>query len=87
MQFGIVNTTHSEPIRSKINTVNIELTDLESNFEMLKEKDKVFVMCRRGNDSKVATQTLIDCKVSHPINIEGGIDAIRSDLDPSLPIY
>ena len=45
-------------------------------------------MCRRGNDSKLATDFLIDkCGVTNCINVEGGIAAYSKEVDPKIPFY
>ena len=51
------------------------------------------MMCRRGNASKEATELLLknaDEKLDgfkNFINIEGGIEQIRDQIDMNLPLY
>ena len=45
-------------------------------------------MCRRGNDSKLATQFLVEkCGLENCVNVEGGITAYAKEVDKTLPIY
>jgi len=66
----------------------MQIRDLVKNKEMFEGKSKVFVMCRRGNASKEATELLLnELNLKTAINVEGGIEAIKSEIDPSLPSY
>ena len=45
-------------------------------------------MCRRGNDSKLATQFLVkQCGLENCLNVEGGIEAYTKEVDKTLPTY
>lgn len=73
-------------------SVNIPLAKLkkepQSVIELASTKEKVFVMCRRGNASKEATEFLINhCKLTNVVNIQGGITEYVNKVDPTLPIY
>lgn len=72
--------------------MNIPLAKLkkepQSVIELASTKEKVFVMCRRGNASKEATEFLINhCKLTNVVNIQGGITEYVNKVDPTLPIY
>ena len=46
-----------------------------------------FCICRRGIASHAATQRLIALGVTNVLNIRGGLDAWRSQVDPNFPEY
>lgn len=47
----------------------------------------IFVLCRRGLDSRVATAALLRLGYSNTCNVMGGLDAWRRSIDPQFPIY
>ena len=63
------------------------IKDLEKNGELFNENSKVFMMCRRGNASKEATELALNLSFHNVINVEGGIEAVIDKIDPSLPKY
>jgi len=81
-QFGI---THIE------GAINISLKDLKKDSaeveKLSKSCDTVYMMCRRGIDSKEATDFLVREKtLKNVVNIEGGLNAY-SKIDPNTPFY
>ena len=55
-----------------------KLPDIDKAVERLKKaienKEKIYIMCRRGNASKEATEFLMTkCNIKNVINIQGGI--------------
>lgn len=53
-----------------------------------KEKDETFVICRYGNDSQMATRTLIDDYGFHNVkDIRGGLNAWSIKVDNTVPRY
>uniref|UniRef100_A0A1A9X3N2 Adenylyltransferase and sulfurtransferase MOCS3 homolog n=1 Tax=Glossina brevipalpis TaxID=37001 RepID=A0A1A9X3N2_9MUSC len=77
------------------NSENVPLkTILDDSFvERFKEQlqDKtlpIFVLCRRGNDSQIAAQHMINKFPKHNIrDISGGLHAWHYKIDPNFPIY
>jgi len=77
-------------------SVNIPLTELQydGNWEKIKSKlncdtgESVYVICRRGNDSQIATtllrKLLPDCSIKDVI---GGLHAWSKHIDHSFPVY
>jgi rhodanese-related sulfurtransferase len=59
VQFGIVNTNQSSKLKDKIKAVNIQMRDLDKNKELFTGHEKVFIMCRKGNSSKEATELIL----------------------------
>lgn len=50
-------------------------------------RSSVVVMCKRGNDSQIVAQKLIEEKVSNIVDLIGGLAAWHDTIDPSFPIY
>jgi adenylyltransferase/sulfurtransferase len=69
VQYGIVSVTGS----LNIPWVEIKRGKRDEDFVKLTQDKKVFIMCRRGLDSKEATDYLIS-KGIECVNVEGGID-------------
>ena len=45
-------------------------------------------MCRKGNDSKEATDYMLsELGEKNVVNVEGGIDAYSQRIDTNLPTY
>ena len=83
VHYGIVSLPSS---------VNLPLKIMERNPDEAKQicskHDKVFVMCRRGNDSRLATELLINkCGVTNCVNVEGGIEQYSKEVDKKVPLY
>ena len=87
VQFNIVNTNQSKVISEHIKSENVQIKEIEKNQNIFQENDKVYIMCRRGNMSKEATELALHLSHSNAFNIEGGIDSMIDLLDPSLPKY
>jgi len=47
----------------------------------------IYVLCRRGVDSRVATAELLKLGYSKASNVLGGLDAWRRSIDPEFPSY
>lgn len=46
----------------------------------------LLVICRRGNASQLAVQTLRAAGLSHAVDIIGGMQRWAADVDPSMPV-
>ena len=78
----------SQKFKDLILSQNIQLRDLAKNEDLFKEKKKVYIMCRRGNASKEATEYVLNhMKYSNVYNVEGGIEQVIKEVDDSLPMY
>lgn len=59
---------------------------LPSDFEI--ETDKIYVMCRYGNDSRYALRKLKDeFGYKNVYDVVGGIDRWSREIDPNIPLY
>jgi len=64
------------------------MEDPEHIKKLTSEKTTVYVMCRRGNASKEATEFILKNLDIHNVkNVQGGISEYINIIDPSLPIY
>jgi rhodanese-related sulfurtransferase len=64
------------------------IKDPTETLRVIEGKEKVFVMCRRGNASKEATDFLLNkCNITNVVNVQGGITEYITKVDPSLPLY
>ena len=64
------------------------LKDPTEAIKQIENRDKVYIMCRRGNASKEATEFLLNkCNINNVINVQGGITEYILKVDPSLPLY
>ena len=64
------------------------LKDPSAAIKQIENKEKVYIMCRRGNASKEATEFLLTkCNIKNVINVQGGITEYILKVDSSLPLY
>jgi hypothetical protein len=63
VQFEVTNTNHSKIIGEKIQAQNMSIRDIEKNAEVFINHKKVFIMCKRGNASKEATELVLNSEV------------------------
>ena len=68
--------------------VSTMMKDPTETLKIIEGKEKVFIMCRRGNASKEASDFLLNkCKVTNIVNVQGGITEYITIVDPTLPLY
>ncbi|MBD3617221.1 MAG: rhodanese-like domain-containing protein [Gracilimonas sp.] len=79
---------YHEYLVSNIGGHHIPYNDLESRMNEIEEyKDsKVIVMCRSGNTSKDAAETLLNSGFKNVFSLEGGMKKWAKEIDPSLPV-
>ncbi|CAB4278028.1 unnamed protein product [Prunus armeniaca] len=97
-----VRPEHHFKIVSLPNSLNIPLPSLESRLpeisSALKEKEehqgtdsgsggRLYVICRRGNDSQRAVQFLHKMGFTSARDIIGGLEGWAHDVDPNVPTY
>ncbi|OAF66210.1 hypothetical protein A3Q56_06069 [Intoshia linei] len=71
---------------------NIFLGDLlkmkQEKIEQIKDKDKMYIICRRGNASRIAARFLNSLNLSFKaINIVGGLESWSKFGDKMFPLY
>lgn len=52
-----------------------------------KENDKIYVICRYGNDSQLATKKLLDLGFTNVKDIIGGLNKWSDEIDAKIPKY
>lgn len=97
-----VRPEHHFKIVSLPNSLNIPLSSLEARLpeisSALKEKEehqgtdsglggRLYVICRRGNDSQRAVQFLHKMGFTSARDIIGGLEGWAHDVDPNVPTY
>lgn len=65
----------------------IPLSRLQEDFKKLNPNDKIIVYCHHGSRSFYAGSFLKQQGFTDIYNLEGGIDAWSSDVDPNVPTY
>lgn len=65
----------------------LSLDDGEGERDGGEEEPTVFVVCRRGNDSQLAVESLQKHGISVVVDITGGLQAWAAEIDPHFPIY
>lgn len=97
-----VRPAHHFSIVSLPNSLNIPLSNMESRLpeisSAMKEEAerkgidletgvRLYVVCRRGNDSQRAVQLLHNKGFHCAMDISGGLEAWAKDVDPNFPSY
>jgi rhodanese-related sulfurtransferase len=64
------------------------MKDPTETLKLIEDKERVFIMCRRGNASKEATDFLLTkCNITKVANVQGGITEYITKVDQTLPLY
>ena len=91
-----VRTEPELNICSLENSINIPMADLEKEEtlkkleQMLSDDSEIVIVCRRGNDSQFAVQTLREKLNGRNIlirDIVGGLHSWARSVDPTFPVY
>jgi adenylyltransferase/sulfurtransferase len=48
---------------------------------------KIYVVCRRGNDSQRAVKKLREIGHKNVVDMVGGMEAWAKEIDPTFPLY
>lgn len=67
--------------------INIPLSRLSDEIDLLNRNDKIIVMCHHGVRSLNATSWLRQKNVPSSFSLKGGIDAWAKVVDPSVGTY
>lgn len=66
---------------------NISLSQIAASLDSLDKEKETVVLCHHGMRSQQAAQFLEQQGFEHIYNLEGGIHAWATDVDPSMPKY
>ncbi|CAI5756981.1 unnamed protein product [Candida verbasci] len=76
------------------NSINVEWDPVFRKAEVIEQvlpdvskDDEIYVICRFGNDSQLATQKLLDLEYKNVKDIIGGINKWSEDIDQTVPKY
>ena len=85
-QFAIckLQSAISLPLRQIIETPGCAMSFLREKTTL---DSPIYVLCRRGIDSRTATAELLKLGYSNACSVVGGLDAWRSSIDPQFPSY
>jgi adenylyltransferase/sulfurtransferase len=86
-QFAITALPHAihipwDPTLAKLDNID---KFLPATFD--KNTDAIYVICRYGNDSQLATEKLHKLGFKHVKDIKGGLNQWSEDVDATIPIY
>jgi rhodanese-related sulfurtransferase len=75
-----------------VSLVNVPLKDLNETkakeiLQHIPTNRHFYVLCRRGIDSVRATDMLLRWGYSNAVNIQGGLEAWKAEVDPSFVMY
>lgn len=82
--FEIISLPHS--LNIPLPTLESRVSEISSALKDFKEP-KVYVVCRRGNDSQRAVERLQKMGFSSAKDIIGGLESWARDVDPNFPTY
>ncbi len=69
-------------------SINIPLSVISERLEELKQHKDIVVICHHGGRSWQVADFLISQNISENImNLDGGIDAWATQIDPDMPRY
>ncbi len=82
-----VREAHERNISNIPGSKNIPFGELASRLSELDTAQEIVIFCRTGNRSLYALEMLLGAGFRKLKNLEGGINAWASDVNPMLPIY
>lgn len=65
----------------------IPLDELQDRMKELDKTSEIVVICRSGNRSRIACESLLENGFSNVANLKGGMNEWSVKIDPSLPQY
>lgn len=80
-----IDSSISLPLRSILQDPDLSACSLRELPTI--HEASIFVICRRGLDSRIATTELLKLGFSNVYNIAGGLDSWRCVVDPLFPAY
>lgn len=95
------NNNNGSSINPNKNSHVVKLISLRNKGDLIKEENNIentnnnnnvselpiYVLCRRGVDSILATKLLLSLGFKDIYNINGGITSWKDEVDPSFPCY
>ena len=80
-----------EPLEREIvtlpGTLAIPMREIPARLSEIDRSRPIVVMCHHGGRSRQVAAFLLANGFEHVFNLDGGIDAWATDIDPALPRY
>lgn len=87
-QFNIVHIPGSLNLDWALKASRVTSLDDVLPGDFNKDNDNLYVVCRYGNDSQLATRRFKDeLGLQNTVDVRGGLSAWRTKVDPSMPTY
>ena len=83
-QFDIVNIPESICIPVGVMTKGEKDEEIS---DIAKSHEKVYILCRRGNQSRKATKYLLEKGIENVYNVRGGLAEYINDIEDDMPMY
>ncbi|CAN6471957.1 unnamed protein product [Victoria cruziana] len=74
-------------LKNKVGLIHAALQKLEVAEASDPQSFSLYVICRRGNDSQIAVESLRSMGFTAAKDIIGGLESWAQDIDPNFPIY
>ncbi|TPX53792.1 hypothetical protein SeMB42_g00595 [Synchytrium endobioticum] len=72
-------------------SIHVPLKELETRLpelsKVLNKAPSIYVLCKRGNDSQLATRLLLNKGFMNVKDVTGGLVSWANDVDPQFPLY
>jgi rhodanese-related sulfurtransferase len=84
---AILNNSESSSKIYKSGSNSNDDTQVEVDVQDESDIPSLYCVCRRGNDSILATQLLLQLGFQNVYNVKGGLTAWKDTVDPAFPMY
>lgn len=84
---AILNNSESSSKYHKGSSNSNDNTQVEDEVQDENDVPNLYCVCRRGHDSILATQLLLQLGFQNVFNVKGGLTAWKDTVDPAFPMY
>ena len=84
---AILNNSESSSKNCKRSSNSNDETQVEVVVQDESDIPNLYCVCRRGHDSILATQLLLQLGFQNVYNVKGGLTAWKDTVDPAFPMY
>ena len=68
-------------------SINIPMGQIPQHLENIRQANECVMICHHGIRSMNVIQYLLQQKIEHLINLDGGVDAWAREVDSNMPLY
>ena len=68
-------------------SINLPMEQIPRHLEMIREAQECVIICHHGVRSMNVIQYLLQQKIEHLINLDGGVDDWARKVDADMPLY